>query len=95
MYAVLLTKINPTEAAFENLRVPNVAPQRVHALVPRLIGHLEDRRAARSNAGQKAVREFINHTKGVWADARPTRKPAPDGDKETRMGRGFSLKSMG
>ena len=26
---------------------------------------------------------------------RPTRKPAPDGDKETRMGRGFSLKSMG
>ena len=33
--------------------------------------------------------------RGVWADARPTRKPAPDGDKETRMGRGFSLKSMG
>jgi hypothetical protein len=26
----------------ENLRIPNVAPERVHALVARLIGHLED-----------------------------------------------------
>jgi hypothetical protein len=40
--------------ALENLHIPNVAPQRVHALVPRLIGHLEDGRAARSSAGQEA-----------------------------------------
>ena len=40
--------------ALENLCVPDVAPQRVHALVPRLIGHLEDRGAARGSAGQEA-----------------------------------------
>ena len=28
--------------ALENLCVPDVTPQRVHALVPRLIGHLEE-----------------------------------------------------
>jgi hypothetical protein len=31
-----------------------LTPQRVHALVARLIGHLEDRGAARSSAGQEA-----------------------------------------
>ena len=36
-----------------NLCVPNVTPQRVHALVSRLIGHLEDGGAARGSAGQK------------------------------------------
>jgi hypothetical protein len=40
--------------ALENLGVPDVTPQRVDAFVPRLIGHLEDRGAARGSAGQKA-----------------------------------------
>jgi hypothetical protein len=40
--------------ALENLCVPDVTPQCVHALVPRLIGHLEDRGAARGSAGQEA-----------------------------------------
>jgi hypothetical protein len=40
--------------ALENLFVPDVAPQRVHALVPRLIGHLEDRGAARGSTSQEA-----------------------------------------
>jgi hypothetical protein len=37
----------------ENLCVANVAPQRVHALVARLIGHLENRGAASCGASQK------------------------------------------
>jgi hypothetical protein len=40
----------------ENLRIPDVTSQRVHALVPRLIGHLEDRGAACGSAGQEADR---------------------------------------
>jgi hypothetical protein len=38
----------------ENLRIPDIAAQRVHALVAGLIGHLEDRGAARGSAGQEA-----------------------------------------
>jgi hypothetical protein len=38
----------------ENLCVPNVTPQCIHALVPRLIGHLEDRGSSRRSAGQEA-----------------------------------------
>jgi hypothetical protein len=38
----------------ENLGIPDVAPQRVHALVSRLIGHLEDGGASRGSAGQEA-----------------------------------------
>jgi hypothetical protein len=37
----------------ENLSVSDIAPQCVHALVPRLIGHLENRRAPGCGAGQE------------------------------------------
>ena len=40
--------------ALENVCVPDVIPERVHALVARLIGRLEDRGTARGSAGQKA-----------------------------------------
>ena len=43
----------------KNLCVPDVTPQRVHALVPRLIGHLEDRGAERRAAGQEASSQRV------------------------------------
>jgi hypothetical protein len=39
---------------FEIFSIPDVAPQRIHALVPGLIGHLEDRGAASGGTGQEA-----------------------------------------
>jgi hypothetical protein len=38
----------------ENLRIPDIAPQRVHAFAARLIGHLENRHASSCSAGQEA-----------------------------------------
>ena len=52
--AIAVLRAYASAKAPENLCVPDIAPQRVHALVPRLIGHLEDGGAARGSAGQKA-----------------------------------------
>jgi len=59
---------------FENLRIANIAPQRVHALVTRLIGHLKDRGAPRGGAGQEAER---NECPPNSLGSRPTRLACP------------------
>ena len=44
----------------EDFSVPDITPQRVLALVPRLIGHLEDRRAPCGGAGQEARAQRVS-----------------------------------
>jgi hypothetical protein len=55
----------------ENLRIRDIAAQRVHALVAGLIGHLEDRCTPCGGAGQKSRSQGVA---GECRGSRPTRE---------------------